>query len=123
VEGHSRGVSSVEFHPTAQLLATGSNDKTVMLWRLSSDNSSATRKANMYHGDDVTSVAFHPTAPLLAFSSGSGSGSVRMWLPFSYGVSATLEVHNHGVTSVAFHPTAQLLRRSSINLSIIIRRF
>ena len=57
----------------------------------------------------ITGMLFHlwrftPTAPLLAFS--SGSGSVRMWLPFSYGVSATLEVHSHGVTSVAFHPTA-----------------
>jgi WD40 repeat protein len=63
---------------------------------------------------------FTPTAPLLAFS--SGSGSVRMWLPFSYGVSATLEVHSHGVTSVAFHPTAQLLATGSNANTVILWR-
>ena len=35
LEGHSRYVTSVAFHPTAPLLATGSgdDDKTVRLWR------------------------------------------------------------------------------------------
>ena len=31
--GHSNSVTSVAFHPTAPLLATGSLDKTVKLWR------------------------------------------------------------------------------------------
>ena len=31
--GHSNSVWSVAFHPTAPLLATGSDDKTVKLWR------------------------------------------------------------------------------------------
>jgi WD40 repeat protein len=33
LEGHSRPVRSVAFHPTAPLLATGSGDMTVRLWR------------------------------------------------------------------------------------------
>lgn len=33
-EGHSKYVYSVAFHPTAPLLATGSNDKTAKLWKL-----------------------------------------------------------------------------------------
>ena len=33
LKGHGSPVRSVAFHPTAPLLATGSNDKTVRLWR------------------------------------------------------------------------------------------
>ena len=76
LEGHSRGVSSVAFHPTAQLLATGSLDATVKLWQLSCDNSSATCVA-ILKGHSVYSVAFHPTAPLLA--SGSCDRTVKLW--------------------------------------------
>jgi len=36
---HSDVVNCVAFHPTAPLLATGSDDKTVKLWRLSPDTS------------------------------------------------------------------------------------
>jgi WD40 repeat protein len=65
---HSNSVTSVAFHPTAPLLATGSGDSTVRLWLLSSDNSSATCVATLAgHSDAVTSVAFHPTAPYLKF--------------------------------------------------------
>jgi hypothetical protein len=64
LEGHSSYVSSVAFHPTAPLLATGSCDNTVRLWLLSCDNSSATCVATLEgHSSIVRSVAFHPTAP------------------------------------------------------------
>ena len=78
LEGHSDSVTSVVFHPTAPLLATGSWDNTVRLWLLSSDNSSATCVATLEgHSSLVTSVVFHPTAPLLA--TGSGDKTVRLW--------------------------------------------
>ena len=61
LKGHSNSVTSVVFHPTAPLLATGSWDNTVRLWLLSSDNSSATCVATLEgHSDSVTSVVFHP---------------------------------------------------------------
>ena len=73
-----KDVHSVAFHPTAPLLATGSGDCTVKLWRLSSDNSSATCVATLEgHMKDVHSVAFHPTAPLL--STGSADHTVKLW--------------------------------------------
>jgi WD40 repeat protein len=78
LKGHSGHVTSVAFHPSAPLLATGSDDKTVRLWLLSPDNSAATCVATLEgHFDSVTSVAFHPTAPLLA--TGSGDKTVRLW--------------------------------------------
>ena len=80
--GHSSPVTTVVFHPTASLLATGSDDRTVRLWLMSSDNSSATCVATLEeHSSSVYSVAkffaFHPTAPLLA--TGSDDNTVKLW--------------------------------------------
>jgi WD40 repeat protein len=116
LEGHSGGVQSMAFHPTAPLLATGSDDDTVRLWLLSCDNSSATCVATLaVHSNWVTSVAFHPTAPLLA--TGSDDKTVRLWLLSCDNSSATcvatLAEHSREVTSVAFHPTAPLLATGS----------
>ena len=115
LEGHSSHVRSVAFHPTAPLLATASNDKTVRLWLLSCDNSSATCAATLEgHSNAALSVVFHPTAPLLA--TGSWDSTVRLWLLSSDNSSATcvatLEGHSW-VSSVAFHPTAPLLATGS----------
>jgi WD40 repeat protein len=124
--GHSGSVCSVAFHPTAPLLATGSGtscsefsgnnsgslgNNTVKLWRLSSNNSSATCVATLEgHCDTVTSVAFYPTAPLLA--TGSGDKTAKLWRLSSDNSSATcvatLAGHSWHVF-VAFHPTAPLL--------------
>ena len=126
--GHECSVSSVAFHPTALLLATGSYDKTVRLWLLSSDNSSATFVSTLstlagYSGH-VLSVAFHPTAPLLA--TGSGDETVRLWLLSCDNSSATcvatLEGHSSFVTSVAFHPTAPLLATGSSDYTVRLWR-
>ena len=60
--GHRDLVSSVAFHPTAPLLATGSWDHTAKLWRFSPDGTNPTCVATMSdHVFFVTSVAFHPT--------------------------------------------------------------
>ena len=78
LEGHSDNVISVAFHATAPLLATGSWDNTAKLWRLSSDNSSATFVATLQgHSDWVYSVAFHPTAPVLATC--SDDNTAKLW--------------------------------------------
>ena len=67
---HSSSVRCVAFHPTTPLLATGSEDKTVILWCLKPDYSSTTCDVILKgHSGSVTSVAFHPTAPLMATSS------------------------------------------------------
>jgi WD40 repeat protein len=123
LEGNSRpdmNVTSVAFHPTAPLLATGSEDKIAKLWRLSSDNSSATCVATLAgHSSSVTSVAFHPTAPVLA--TGSQDDTAKLWrLPSGNSLRvpivtcvATLAGHRDHVTSVAFHPTAPVLATGS----------
>jgi WD40 repeat protein len=140
-EGHSKTVLSVAFHPTAPLLATSSNDKTVRLWRLVTTPdgliSSATHVATLDHSneghlDNVISVAFHPEAPLLA--TGSGDTTVKLWrlvstpdgLISSATCVATLDESNGGhsgsVYSVAFHPKAPLLATGSYDSTVKLWR-
>jgi WD40 repeat protein len=107
---------SVVFHPTAPLLATGSEDNTAKLWLISTDQSSATCVVALAgHSSRVNSVAFHPTAPLLA--SGSGDNTAKLWRISSDHSSATcvatLEGHTRDVYSVAFHSSAPLLATGS----------
>jgi WD40 repeat protein len=35
LSGHSKGIRSVAFHPAGQLIATGSADRTIRMWRIS----------------------------------------------------------------------------------------
>jgi WD40 repeat protein len=76
--GHKYRVFSVAFHPTANLLATGSSDNTAKLWDFSPDWSTATCVATLAgHSRSVNHVAFHPTEPLLATV--SDDGMVNFW--------------------------------------------
>jgi len=118
-------VLSVAFHPTLPLLATGSSDNTMKLWRFSADGSAATLAArlgisNEGHFDDVNSVVFHLTLPLMA--TGSSDKTVKLWrLDKPDGSAATCvatldsgnEGHSNYVLSVAFHPTLPLLATGS----------
>jgi WD40 repeat protein len=70
-------IYSVAFHPTAPLLATGSQDKTAKLWKLFEDNSAKCVATLEGHSQEVSSVAFHRTAPLLATS--SCDNTVKLW--------------------------------------------
>jgi WD40 repeat protein len=77
------------------------------VWRLSSDNSSATCVATLCMGH-IHCVAFHPTASLLAIGNGY---TVKLWRLSSDNSSVTCvaTLEGYGVNSVAFHPTTHLL--------------
>jgi len=83
LEGYRSSLRSVAFHPTAPLLATGSEDSIVKLWRFSLDGS---RANNMQatcvailgeNRPGVESVAFHPTEPFLV--TGSSDETTKIW--------------------------------------------
>ena len=118
-------VNSVAFHPTAPLLATGSDDKTTKLYRFSPDGLVVTFVAILVgHIKRVISVAFHPTLPILA--TGSGDETVKLW---RFSPNGSLEKnmnakcvvtldrnkggHTDSVYSVAFHKTLPLLATGS----------
>ena len=76
--GHSDWVMSVAFHPREQVLATGSNDKTAKVWRMSADCTAATCVATLArHSGVVSSVAFHPREQVMA--TGSHDQTAKLW--------------------------------------------
>jgi len=74
LEGHTDYVLSVVFSPDGKLLASGSPDETVKLWRVSDGELIHTLEG---HTDYVLSVTFAPDGTRLA--SGSGDGTIRLW--------------------------------------------
>jgi coronin-7 len=75
LQGHSAAVLDMEFSPfDAQLLATGSDDASVKLWR----DGAALHTCSGAHKRGVMSVRFHPCVSELV-ASGSADGSVRVW--------------------------------------------
>ncbi|MFE1289224.1 WD40 repeat domain-containing protein [Streptomyces sp. NPDC058751] len=77
LSGHGRAVNSVAFSSDGRLLASGSTDRTVVLWNVT-DLANPTRAAALNgHRRAVNAVAFSPDGRLLA--SGSTDWSVVLW--------------------------------------------
>ena len=97
--GHTDAVRSVVFSRDGKLLATGSNDGTVILWDLNKGQAQNTLKG---HRGFVGSVAFSPDGKRLATA--SYDNSAKLW-DVATGVEvATLTGHNDVVYCLAFSP-------------------
>ena len=74
LEGHKGTLASIAISPDGKLLASGSVDKTIRLWRLPDGHPLGTLKA---HDFPVAAIAISPDGKLLA--SGDRGGSLRLW--------------------------------------------
>ncbi|MFD4509987.1 WD40 repeat domain-containing protein [Streptomyces sp. NPDC058457] len=77
LSGHGRAVNSVAFSPDGRLLASGSSDRTVVLWDVTEASHPIQAAALTSHHRAVNAVAFSPDGRLLA--SGSTDWSVLLW--------------------------------------------
>ena len=66
LKGHKDSVKSVVFSPDGEYLASGSEDETIGIWRVSNGERIKTLKG---HKDSVKSVAFSPNGEYLASGS------------------------------------------------------
>jgi WD40 repeat protein/subtilase family serine protease len=115
--GHTDWVRSVAFSPDGSLIASGSVDYTIKLWRVSDG---ALVRTLTGHTSGVSSVAFSPDGSLIA--SGSGDRTIRLWRVSDGALVATLTGHTSGVSSVAFSPDGSLIASGSGDRTIRLWR-
>ncbi|RKZ38810.1 MAG: hypothetical protein DRQ49_13345 [Gammaproteobacteria bacterium] len=106
--GHQRNVTSIAFSPNGDILASGSEDETIKLWRVSTGKLLKTFKA---HNFWVTSLAFSPSGKILA--SGGEDKTIKLWDMETGKALRSLQGHENSVTSVAFNSSGSILASAS----------
>ena len=96
--GHSRGINDIAWSPTAEYIATASDDKTLRLWSAETGESYVEFKG---HTNFVFSCKFNPQSNLLV--SGSFDETVKLWDVRCGECVATLPAHSNPVTGVDFN--------------------
>ncbi|KAM7397179.1 hypothetical protein PAMP_020172 [Pampus punctatissimus] len=112
-KGHKDAVTCADFNPNRKQLASGSVDKSLMIWNLAP-------KARAFrfvgHQDVVTAVHFSPIGNLVATS--SKDRTVRLWTPSIKAESTVFKAHTAAVRSVAFSNDGQRLVTGSDDKSV-----
>ncbi|MBE9124432.1 serine/threonine protein kinase, partial [Tychonema sp. LEGE 07199] len=106
--GHSNAVTSVAFSPDGATLASGSEDKTIEIWKLEAGKRWYTLTG---HSDWVTCVAFSPDGTTLA--SGGRDKTIQIWDLNKGKWWYTLRGHEDRVYAVAFSRDGQVLASGS----------
>ncbi|MFM9265081.1 serine/threonine-protein kinase [Tychonema sp. BBK16] len=106
--GHSNAVTSVAFSPDGATLASGSEDKTIEMWKLETGKRWYTLTG---HSDWVTCVAFSPDGATLA--SGGRDKMIHIWDLNKGKWWYALTGHSDRVSAVAFSPNGQVLASGS----------
>ncbi|MEH1872053.1 nSTAND1 domain-containing NTPase [Nostoc sp.] len=122
LEGHADIVWGVAFSPDGQLLASGSRDQTVKIWR----PDGTLLQTLKGHTDAVSCISFSPDGQTLA--SASLDKTVQIWRKnqvtgeFDPKPYKTLKGHKDWVYSVNFSPDGQLLATGSKDKTVRLWR-
>lgn len=116
-EGHTGAVRTVAFGPLGNIIASGSSDKTVKLWRVADG---VLLRSLEGHSGSVRSISFAPDGYI--FASASNDRTVKLWRIRDGALLHTLEGHNNSVSCVTFSPDGQLLASASSDQTIRLWR-
>lgn len=116
LDGHERGVNWAVFHPTFNLVASGSDDKTARIFKYSDTR---WEEVDCFRGhlNNVSSVIFHPTHDL--FISVSEDKTYRIWDLTKKTVVYQEKRENERFWIVTCHPGANLFAFGSDNGLVI----
>ncbi len=115
MEGHTNWVRSIAFSSNGKILASASDDKTVMLWDTYTGQRLKTLEG---HKQRVWSVAISPDCNTIA--SGSEDKTIRLWRLDTGECYKVLEKHINWVRCVAFSPDGSILASGSSDSSVIL---
>ncbi|MEH2301047.1 MAG: hypothetical protein V7K88_19110, partial [Nostoc sp.] len=109
LEGHSDVVNTVSFSPDGKLIASGSDDKTIILW-----NPDGSRLGKpLQHDSSVTSLSFSPDSKMIA--AGTKNGIVKLWYidgrEIHSNINTSPDDQNEGIAS----PTKKTIPSKHIN--------
>jgi len=115
LSGHNRPVNAVAFSNDGNLLASGSDDRTVKIW----DVKQKTLLYNLTgHTKYVTCLAFHPFEQVLA--SGADDGQIIVWRIEGAKQLLNIPADPDGVKRLAFSPDGKLIAAALPDFSIKI---
>jgi WD40 repeat protein len=102
--GHGGSVTTIAISPDSQLIASGSSDKTIKLWSLTTGEllhsfGGRSLLSNIGHRDRVRAVAFGADSRTLF--SASDDGTVKRWDLASLKLVSTFPEHGWGVSAIA----------------------
>ncbi|MCH2050375.1 MAG: trypsin-like peptidase domain-containing protein [Trichodesmium sp. ALOHA_ZT_67] len=113
-KAHPESVNSVAVTPDEQFVISGSDDKTIKIWKLPKNkniNDISLVQTLTGHTDVVDGVAIAPNSKI--FASGSWDGTIKIWNLASGELLQTIAGHSEIVNGIAISPDGQFLASGS----------
>lgn len=99
-KGHRLPVLTADVDPTSTLLASGSNDRSILVWDIEKGYSTHNFRG---HESIITCVRFQPDSTMVQrLASASEDGNVRLWDLVSSSLLISINEHYSTVTSIIF---------------------